>query len=1630
MYSDSEANCSLGAQWAAMGKSLIEHSEYTRDLVDELDQALASLPMKDRPSWSLAEELAKEGSASRVREAEFSQPLCAAVQIILVELLNAAGVMFKAVVGHSSGEIGCAFASGCLTATQAIRVAYYRGLLSRRAGGPSGVQGGMMAVGTTLEDAQSLCELEVFTGRITVAACNAPDSITLSGDLDAINQAKEVLDDEAKFARILKVDKAYHSHHMLPCARPYVQALLSCNAGATISSHDMSAAWLSSVHAGKHMKATDATASYWKDNLVSPVMFSQAVEAALEDSGPFDIILEVGPHPALKGPCLSTLQASTGHELPYTGCLERGSNDIDSFGACLGYVWERFGAAGVDFSTFAGLVAPMCPRRIVQDLPTYPFDHDKTYWNESRLLTAYLRREEPAHPLLGTLSANSTASMMQWHNLLRPREISWLDGHQLQGQTVFPGAAYAVMAMEAAKIFAGDRSIQLLEILDLRIGKAVTFDGENDAVEINLTLDIPSASADAGENVELTFSCDSCLAKETHLSWSAGGRLILSFGDDDTLALPSAQDEPPMLTNADVEKFYRELSILGYGYTREFRGLTSIKRSTGCSYGNISVAKFEDNEIPLIIHPATLDLAFQAFIGAFCSPGDDRLWTLHVPISIGRIAVNPVLSLKTQQSFGEVCFHSTISQDDAHAVGGDVDIFLPGTKATLVQVEHIRFKPFSAATEADDRHLFSQWQWGYAMPDAVLEDKAIDRALPEEEAWAKAMERMTYFYIKDLMSNLTEEDRSMALPHHKCFFRWCEHVLTVAASGRHHWYDPSWEHDDHAYIANICQRYSQRADVLMTQRIGQHIIDVIREDISLIDIMSEDGLLYQFYEEALGLRPSYYHLGRLVGQIAHRYPNLEVLEIGAGTGSATVHVLENLANVFNGYTFTDISSGFFDQAKTTFAKYGDQVDFRALDITKDVVQQGFTEHSYEMIVASNVLHATPSLETTMRNCHRLLKPGGYVIFLEITNPDQFHLGFIFGGLSGWWEGVDDGRPLQPFVCVKEWDNILQKTGFGGVESCTVGTDLDTLPLSVFSARAMDPNMIQIEKAIELVTPQPAPEPIVVVGGITPRSARLLEGLEGQLPNRQIQVFPTLENLLGVSFKAKSTFLVLSDLDREFFAHLNEDNFEGLRSMLSSAKNILWLTEDSYEGNPYQSMIMGLFRTLRLEYVDIQQQTLDVDAVTNLDSETLARTLLQLEASNGFKLGERLWTMEPELRLLDGRMMIARLVPDQRRNDRYNSTRRTIENLADPCAKAVGLHKNQGELHLQVESNPTVTTAAKKDYVRISVELSLGHAIRVDSLGYFYLVLGNTIGTKQSVVALCRSNSSIVEIPSLWAMPCKAAMDPAKQILAIGCQLLTRGMLDSVSKGTSIMVHEAPAFLAESLIKRSVERGIFVKFTTTGKCTDDLEGRLVCLHSRATSRSIQAIIPARISAYYDMSNDKAAGGLALRLLDHLPQSCKAFDRSQLLQDESSILCAESEILVSQCLQEAANNATLTDGVVQKIAISEIAKLGPSAVGTSMVVDWTENMDVPTRVRPVDAVDLFDDNKTYLLIGLTGDLGRSICRWMVKHGARYVVLCSRSPKIDPQWQQNMMEDDGATVVVHALCVSAFTPFRRLS
>ncbi|GAB1210906.1 hypothetical protein ATERTT37_000016 [Aspergillus terreus] len=1644
-----------GAQWPGMLKNLIESSPYVRSIVRELDDSLQSLPEKYRPSWTLLDQFMLEGEASNVQYATFSQPLCCAVQIVLVRLLEAARIRFTAVVGHSSGEIACAFAAGLISASLAIRIAYLRGVVS--AGGARGTPGAMLAAGMSFEEAQEICELDAFEGRICVAASNSPDSVTFSGNANAIDHLKGMLEDESTFARLLKVDTAYHSHHMLPCADPYMQALEECGcAVADAGSPAGSVPWYSSVDAeNRQMAARDVTAKYWKDNLVSPVLFSHAVQRAVVTHKALDIGIEVGCHPALKSPCVATIKdVLSGVDLAYTGCLERGKNDLDSFSRALAYLWERFGASSFDADEFMRAVTPDRPCMSVSKLlPAYPWDRSRRYWVESRATRHHLRGPKP-HLLLGKLSEYSTPLSFQWLNFVRPRDIEWLDGHALQGQTVFPAAGYIVMAMEAALMIAGThaKQVKLLEILDMSIDKAVIFDDEDSLVELNLTADVSRNAGEAG-SMTISFKIDSCLSKEGNLSLSAKGQLALMIGDvnsrttsaSDQHHLPPPEEEHPHMNRVNIKAFYHELGLMGYNYSKHFRRLHNMQRADLRASGTIDFIPLMDegNGCPLLLHPASLDVTFQTVIGAYSSPGDRRLRCLYVPTHVDRITLVPSLCLATAESGCEkVAFNTINTYDKGDYLSGDIAVF-DAEQTTLFQVENITFKPFSPPDASTDHAMFARWSWGPLTPDSLLDNPEYWATAQDKEA-IPIIERIVYFYIRSFLNQLTLEERQKAAFHLQKQIEWLEQVLASANEGRHLWYDPGWENDTEAQIEHLCTANSYHPHVRLVQRVGQHLLPTVRSNGNPFDLLDHDGLLTEFYTNTLSFGPALHYARELVAQIAHRYQSMDILEIGAGTGGATKYVLATPQLGFNSYTYTDISTGFFEQAREQFAPFEDRMVFEPLDIRRSPAEQGFETHAYDLIIASNVLHATPDLEKTMAHARSLLKPGGQMVILEITHKEHTRLGFIFGLFADWWAGVDDGRCTEPFVSFDRWDAILKRVGFSGVDSRTTDRDANLFPTSVFSTHAIDATVEYLDAPLASSrTVKDSYPPLVVVGGQT-KSQRLLNDIKAIMPPRPLQTYKRLVDLLDAEeLPMKSTFVMLTELDEELFAGLTEETFEATKLLLTYSSNTVWLTENAWVQHPHQASTIGMLRSIRREHPDLGVHVLDVDAVETFDATFLVEQVLRLEEHTDELASSTTWTQEPEVSWCKGRPWIPRLKRDLARNNRMNSSRRPIYEMIDSSRAPVALQTAPDSSSYFLESAETwfvPESVRQMETKTVYVHFSCPHALRVGQLGFFFLVQGHVQeGNREvPVVALAERNASIVHVrlDYIYTEADNNLSEGGGSLIVtvLAAAVLAETVIStakSLGVTDSILVLNPPSICGQMLLHAGEEIGLQVHLATTsgnrGSVSAGDAKSWLTLHARDTDWHLRRVLPRGVQAFVDLSADQSCEGLTQRMMKVLMPGCAHYRAADLFTDtvstelhrglrhQASLPAAYWEHVVSLARQGL---SSVSEGWEVMPCTQFAAHADKTRPDLSTVISWPRESDkatLPTRIRSIDAETLFAADKTYLLVGLTGDLGRSLGRWMVQHGACHIVLTSRNPQVNPKWLAHVEELGGRVTVL---------------
>lgn len=791
-----------GAQWSRMGADLLATSSIFVDCIARLDRSLQELPTEHRPDWSLREEILKDPSSSRIGEAAFSQPLCTAIQIALVQLLRAANLTLTAVVGHSSGEIAAAYAAGYLTEEDAVRIAYYRGWSLQYANDQEGPKGAMMAAGTSFEDAKELCEMPSLESRICVAASNSSASVTLSGDADAIDEAREIFEDEKKFVRLLKVDKAYHSHHMLSCSAPYIAAIRKC--GISIQRPPTgSATWISSVYGDSIENVTDNLAdTYWSNNMVNPVLFSQAITYAVGAAGPFDMAVEVGPHPALKGPAMQTIQEVSGQAIPYTGTLNRGKNDSEALSSALGAVWTALGEGVVDFAGFErkAMQATRSPG-LIKGLPSYSWDHDRIYWHESRLSAAMRTEMEPFHSLLGIKCPDGTDKEIRWRNYLHPREVPWLAHHQVQNQMVFPAAGYISAAVEAVIQKYGLASVQLIDFHDVVIGQALVLE-ENGGVETIFKLSITRAQDDC---VWASFACHSDANKgSASMSLHASATLQILTGDPKHDILPSGSQPHGSFLDLETERFYNSVSELGFGYTGPFQALSGLCRRMDAASGLIAVPAVPDDERPLIIHPASLDGAIQSIMLAYSFPGDGRLRTLYLPTRIDRIRLNPNACIALGGPGADLPFYSAVTDARFAELSGDVDILSSDGRHTLVQLEGLHTTPLSPLTSDNDIPFFTKVTWDVDRP--TCPDSTRVEMLPEEHSLALDLERVAHFYFKTLIDSLKETDRTKAAWNHTHFLSYVEHCISLVAHGRHSFANSEWTNDTLDNIAPILDR--------------------------------------------------------------------------------------------------------------------------------------------------------------------------------------------------------------------------------------------------------------------------------------------------------------------------------------------------------------------------------------------------------------------------------------------------------------------------------------------------------------------------------------------------------------------------------------------------------------------------------------------------------------------------------------------------------------------------------------------------------------------------------------------------------------------------------------------------------
>ncbi|KAI0013521.1 hypothetical protein F4779DRAFT_640909 [Xylariaceae sp. FL0662B] len=1621
-----------GAQWTQMGAQLIRKSAAVQNIVQNLEDRLLRLPKPDRPTWSLREELLKDPEHSRITEATFSHPLCAAIQIVLVDILRITGIEFDGVVGHSSGEVGAAYAAGFISAEDAICVAYYRGLHSKLASDIQGQPGSMMVVEMTYEDALDLCELPDFQGRVSIAAYNSSSSLTIAGDRDAIYELKVILDDEKKFARVLRVDKAYHSHHMTRCSAAYLDSLRALDIRV---GQPGKCAWFSSVYEDDVITQAQGGGiealkdNYWEANMVRPVLFMQAIKRSYKASGAFDLAIEVGPHPTLQDPALQTLQAiSGGTQIPYTGMLRRSVDDLESLAEGVGYAWVHLGRGAVNLQAYDQFLSGGAQSHLIKGLPTYPWDHDNQYWHESRFARAIRGRQDTVHELLGHMTPDSTKHEMRWRNVLHLRELPWLEGHRLQNQTVFPAAGYVVLALEAACELFKDNEAQLVEVVDFDIRRALTFD-EDAGVETLFS--ISNIQRYGKESITADFKYYASVGThETQLDFMAGGDVKVTLGAPFSEILPPRGPRHPNLIRVKQDDFYDSLHQMEYQYSGPFRGLSGLERKLGVATGFIEIVPDSN----LLVHPATLDVAFQAILLAHSAPYDGRIWAMHVPKAIRRISFNPRLCQSSlSRGSRPVPFESVQSCNGHSSLIGDVDLFDVGTNRAIIQVEGLSCVPFSPATADDDRELYSTIVWAADGPDARMVASLRAGVAEDHDEVSQILERVAFFYLQNLEREIPSHHPSRVDGPLRGLFRFAAHIASLIEKGRLPFWRDEWYFDTHEIITRLCEPYGDIIDFVLLNAMGKHLPSIVKGEMSAIEIGMKDGYLAKFYANALGIGEYPRQLGRVIKQITHRFPRMNMLEIGAGTGAATSAVFEEIGLTFSSYTYTDISPGFFGQAQKRFRSQSSRMVYKVLDISKDPRAQGYTDHSYDLVIASLVLHATHCLEQTMRNTRRLLRPNGWLVVMELTSNDVARSGTIFGAFHGWWLGSNDGRPLGPAVSGAEWDSLLRNTGFSGCDTITsTASDGIANLAAVWATQAVDDHVTFLRDPL-----YPAPKTLefanikdlVIIGGLSSATSKVAEDLRCILEQHCVggaRRVKCLTQILSEPVITTTTTVVsLSDIDQPLFQCMTEAKFEAMKAIIRDAATVLWVTEGRRAKNPHSNMTAGFMRSVLEETPSLAFQLLDFEECGTLQAKAIAGALIRFRALTQWQqqasADNILTTIEPELVLLgDGTTLIPRLVPNTTMNDRYNSSRREIFRQRDVNEHDVTFEIADGG-GLSLREN---LLKDQTDKGCLRVKHSHLSRVNVADLGYVFVSLCEDYQNSTDRVALsAQLGTSICPLATL-PVPGSGRLEAGSEayfMLLVALKLVSLNRLLCLSHGETLLVHDPESALAAILEEEARNRNIRIIFTS--EIYHRGQSGWIIIDRHAPDRKFREVIPRTVAAFLDCSSSSENTGVGARIASYLPPHCIRDTLQAMFSRRVEIRPDPPMDIINDRLEVALGEAFTEISTAKHSASFDIDEVHPAELQNYnqdeqklAVINWSFGSHIPVQIQPIDIQPLLSGSKTYWLAGLSGGLGLSLCEWMISRGAKNIVITSREPNIDRAWLGTMSAVD-VTVRVYS-------------
>ena len=1596
-----------GAQYPGMGQQLYQSQPVFRNTIDRCAEIL-------RPLCAIGlNELLFTVAAECLDQTCYTQPALFCLEYALAELWQSQGVQPNAVLGHSVGEYVAACVAGVFSLEDAIKLLVARASLMQAL-----ATGGAMAAVFTSE-ARVAQALVGYSDTLSIAAVNSAENIVISGEATALSQVLDALQAEAIGHRRLKVSHAFHSPLMEPMLAEF----------ATIAAqihYQPPALPLISNLTGLPVGDEIATPGYWVEHIRKPVRFADSITTLKNQQ--FRLFLEIGPKPVLLGMIPDSILIPS---------LRQQVADHRQYLNALGELFMQ--GIAIDWNA-------VYPRQSWQPLhlPTYPFQRQR-FWIDSAP-SANKRISRVKHPLLGqrlSMPAMPNGEVRYEQTL---NDKGYIQDHRVFQQSVLPAAAYIEMALAAAS---NGTHLPCLE--DITIQQALVFSANQDkTVQLVLT----QVTQQTGRFEIYSLSDNEPEQWTLHVAGN-----IATIPSAVPLAVDMKAIRAEFKEEMSIEHFYRQCRQRGIDYGPDFQALQNLWHSEGKALGSIRLPERLTTEIAHYhIHPVLLDACFQVLIASlpessatwlpmgfehlqlYQSPGD-RLWCralIHKTTGQAILQADLLLFDNQGEIIGVIEKFKARPADPANLLPGksDPETWLYGVDW---QAQGLCSPRANAALLASPTTLggalnasMTAWiqqsqleEYGVGLDE--LDKLCVDYVL------AAFMDMGNVFHPYHVFSSLEIATRLDIVPVHQHFLERTLEMLAEAgilqriATGWKVLHTPPIVNPQQT-AKNLRSRYPQiELELGMTERCGSALAPVLQGQCDPLQELlfpgGDGSALAALYRDPPGAQAVGAVFRLALSSALDRLPQrcgVRILEIGAGTGGASSFLLPHLSAQRTEYIFTDISPAFTLQAQTTFAQYP-FIQYQTLDIEKDPQAQGFKLHDYDIVIASNVLHATENLAQTLKHTRSLLAPGGLLLLLEGTAPQNW-IDIIFGMTSGWWRFSDKQlRPSHPLLPGQAWCDVLQASGF------QQATSIDCTPIHQ--------SIIIAQADAQLADTSPSKSWLIFTdaGGTGLRLSEQLrttgsactlvypgDHYQHTQPDSftidpyQASHYQRLFDELGGTTITYCVHLWSLDADIAT-ARLGWETVLHLVQAISKASispRLVLLTQGavSVSGEAVAGLaaspVWGMGKSIALEHPELRCIRIDLDTAAQADqiqaviAEITEESPLQTEDQIAFR-GERRWV--PRLVRRGAKHSLPQTESYQLNVPATGSLDELVWQAAERLAPdedevEIQLHAaglNFKDLLLALHRVPAAGSVLGIECAGVVVragsgvsDFAVGDAVLAMAPGSF----SRYVNVPTRTVAALPEGLSFEEaatLPIAFLTAAYALEDLAN--LQAGERVLIHAATGGVGLAAIQLAQQAGAevFATASVSKWGVLRALGIKHIMNSRTLDfadeirrltDGEGIdvvLNTLHGEFTSRSLALL---RTGGRFleigitDLRSEEEVAQLAPGVRYH------AIDLMRLYQETPALLQS-----LLQRLMERFSNGQLKPLPRTVFAINE----AETAFRTMQQANHTGKL-----VLSFDTTALpFRKDASYLISGGLGDLGLLVAAWMAEHGAGHLVLAGR-------------------------------------